>query len=254
MNMKKVEEYDRESLQLNIEDLLSAYRRYLEAANRSPKTISWYMEILRRFFDFLDSNNLTKSVGDIGREEVRTYILHLQSVRKWSGSPYIKANKGSLSPYSVQGHVRAIKAFWGWLFKEEYMLENPMLKLPLPKVPQSLVKTLTMDQVRRLLAAVERQTPLGMKYYCVLLFLLDTGVRVSELAHIKMTDIDLVNCLARVIGKGRKERMIPFHRVTRKKIQHYIKAFRPKLCSCDSCYFFLRPMVTIFQLIVFNNS
>ena len=240
MNAQKVNKYDTESLRLHIEDLLSAYRRHLEAANRSPKTISWYLEILHRFFDFLDLNNLTKPIRDIGREELRTYILHLQSARKWPNSPYIKANKGNLSPYSIQGHVRAIKAFWGWLFKEEYILENPLIKLPLPKVPQGLVKTLTIDQFKRLLAEVERHTPLGAKYYCVLLFLLDTGVRISELVNIKMTDIDLVNCLVTVVGKGRKERRVPFHRVTRRELQHYVRVFQPKLCSHYSCYLFPR--------------
>jgi integrase/recombinase XerD len=240
MNAQKVNKYGTESLRLQIEALLDAYRRYLEAANRSPKTISWYFEILRRFFDFLDLNNLTKSIPDIGREELRTYILHLQSTRKWSNSPYIKENKGSLSPYSVQGHVRAIKAYWGWLFKEEYILENPLIKLPLPKVPQSLVKTLTIAQFKRLLAEVERHTPLGAKYYCVLLFLLDTGVRISELVNIKMDDIDLINCLVTVVGKGRKERRVPFHRVTRRELQRYINVFRPKLCAYGSCYLFPR--------------
>ena len=240
MNAQKVNKYDTESLRLQIEALLDAYRRHLEAANRSPKTISWYMEILRRFFDFMDINNLARSIPDIGREELRTYILHLQSARKWPNSPYIRADKGSLSPYSIQGHVRAIKAFWGWLFKEEYILENPLIKLPLPKVPQSLVKTLTIAQFKRLLAEVERHTPLGAKYYCVLLFLLDTGVRVSELVNIKMADIDLVNCLVTVVGKGRKERMVPFHRLTRRELQRYIRVFRPKLCSYHSCYLFPR--------------
>jgi integrase/recombinase XerD len=240
MNAQKVNEYDTESLQLHVEDLLSAYRRHLEAANRSPKTISWYMEILRRFFDFLDLNNLTKSIGDIGREEVRTYILYLQSVRKWPNSPYIRANKGTLSPYTIQGHVRAIKAFWSWLSKEEYLPENPLIKVPLPKVPQSLVKTLTIDQFKKLLAEVERHTPLGAKYYCVLLFLLDTGLRVSELVNIKMADVDLINCLVRVVGKGRKERMVPFHTTTRRELRRYIKDFRPKLSPYHSCYLFPR--------------
>jgi len=240
MSAQKVSEYDNESLRVQVEGLLSAYRRHLEAANRSPKTISWYMEILRRFFDFLDLNNRLKSIGDIGRDEVRTYIRYLQSVRKWPNSPSIKANKGNLSPYSIQGHVRAIKAFWGWLFREEYLLENPLVKLPLPKVPQSLVKTLTMDQFKRLLAEIDRQTPLGAKYYCILLFLLDTGLRIAELVNIKMGDVDPVNCLATVVGKGQKQRVVPFHRVTRRELQRYIRHFRPKLCACDSRYLFPR--------------
>ena len=53
-----------------------------------------------------------------------------------------------------------------------------------------------------------------------------------------MADIDLVNCLVTVVGKGRKERMVPFHRITRRELQRYISVFRPKLCSYDSCYLF----------------
>jgi integrase/recombinase XerD len=238
MNAEKVSKYDTESMQLDIEDLLNAYGRHLEAANRSPKTISWYMEILRRFLDFLDFNNLTKPIQDLGREEVRTYILYLQSTRKWPNSPYIKADKGNLSPYSVLGHVRTIKAFWSWLSREEYIPENPLIKLPLPKAPQTLIKTLTIDQFKKLLAEIDRHTPIGAKYYCILLLLLDTGVRIAELVNIKIADIDLVNCLVTVFGKGRKERMVPFHRGTRKELQRYVNVFRPKLCSYNSCYLF----------------
>ena len=241
MNVQKVNQADAEPLQLQIEDLLSAYIRHLEAANRSPKTISWYTEILRRFFDFLNLNNLAKPVGDMGKEEVRTYIRYLQSTRKWPNSPYIKGDQGSLSPYSVQGHVRAIKAFWGWLYREEYIPSNPLANLPLPSVPQSLVKTLSIDQFRRLLGVIDKHTPLGAKYYCILVLLLDTGVRIAELVNIKMADIDLVNSLVRVVGKGRRERMVPFHRVTRKELLHYIKVFRPQLSSNNSCYLFPGP-------------
>jgi len=222
----------------NAEDLLTVYRAHLEAANRSPKTISWYMEMLRRFFSYLRFNSSTQSIHDIGREELRTYIAYLKGVKRWTDSPYVKGDTGPLSPYSVQGHVRAIKAFWGWLFREEYIAENPLTRLPLPKVPQTLVKTLTMDQFGRLLSAIDRHTPPGAKNYCILLFLLDTGVRVSEAVSIKLVDIDLVNCLAKVVGKGRKERIVPFHRATRRELQRYIRDFRPKLCPYDSCYLF----------------
>jgi integrase/recombinase XerD len=96
------------------------------------------------------------------------------------------------------------------------------------------------DQFKKLLAKVDRHTPLGAKYYCVLLFLLDTGMRISELVNIKMADIDMINCLIIVVGKGRKERTVPFHSFTRRELQRYIKDFRPKLCSYGSCFLFPR--------------
>lgn len=228
----------RKQLHLKIDDLLNAYKRDLQAANRSPKTISWYLEILRRFFGFLDSRKLTKPIREIGRDDLRAYISHLQSVSKWANSRYIKQNKGNLSAYSIQGQVRAIKAFWSWLYREEYLLENPLIKVPLPSVPQTLVKTLDTDQLKTLLAAIDRRTPLGAKYYCILLLLLDTGVRISELVSIKLDDLDLINGFVKVFGKGRRERVVPFHKVTRRELRHYIDVFRPGLCASDSRYLF----------------
>ena len=106
--------------------------------------------------------------------------------------------------------MRAIKAFWSWLFEEGYVEKNPMAKFPLPKVPKNIVKTLNLEQIKKLLNEVDRHTPLGDKYYCILLLLLDTGARASELVGIKIADIDFINGFIKVTGKGQKERIIPF--------------------------------------------
>jgi len=220
------------------DELLDCYRLSLEALNRSPKTISWYLEILRRFFSFLDSGKSMKPINELGPQELKAYILDLQKATKWSGSPKIKEGKGLLSPYSIQGHVRAIKAFWSWLLEEGYIEENPLMKFPLPKVPKNIVKTLTIEQARQLLGGIDRHTPIGAKYYSILLLILDAGPRVSEVVGIKMGDIDLAHCCVKVIGKGSKERIIPFHKFTKKQLLHYLKTFRPQLCEKDSLYLF----------------
>lgn len=114
------------------------------------------------------------------------------------------------------------------------------MKFPLPKVPKNIVKTLSLEQVKKLLKEVNRHTPMGAKYYCVLLLLLDSGLRISELVNIKMTDIDWGYGSVKVIGKGQKERIIPFHKLTNKELLRYIKQFRPSLCVDNSAYLFPR--------------
>ncbi|GAI89455.1 unnamed protein product, partial [marine sediment metagenome] len=99
--------------------LLDEYKLSLEAQNRSLKTIEWYAAILRSFFGYLKMSGLLKPVDELGQKELKAYISHRQNAKRWPNNPHIKEeNRGKLSPHSIQGDVRAIKAFWGWLFNE----------------------------------------------------------------------------------------------------------------------------------------
>ena len=221
--------------------MLDYYRSSLMAANRSPKTISWYLEILTRFFAFLKSNSSAGQIEQLGKDELKAYVLHLQESVKWANSPNIKKAAGKLSPYSVQGHVRAVKAFWSWLAAEGYIQDNPLAKFPLPKVPQNLVKVLTQDQIKTLLAQIDRTTPMGAKYFSILLLLLDTGVRISELISIQMNKLNLQDGYVEVLGKGQKQRVVPFSKGIRKQILHYLSHCRGQICPSDSPYLFPTP-------------
>ena len=214
--------------------LLAEYRLSLEAANRSLKTISWYMDILHKFFTFVDSKKPVKLISDIDSKELRAYVLHRQTTTKWASSPRIKKIQGKLSPFSIQGDVRAIKAFWSWLYAEDYIDKNPLAKFPLPKVPINIVKTLTIDQLKQLLKAVDRATPVGSRNYCILMLLIDAGPRISEVVSINMKDLDLLHCIVKVLGKGQKEREFPFSPATRKELMRYLKYFRGDLCELES--------------------
>jgi integrase/recombinase XerD len=222
----------------SMEDILDYYRQCLEAANRSDKTVSWYADILRRFFTFLESSKLMKPVPELGIKEIREYISYLQKSVKWPNHQGTVEEKGSLSPYSIQGHVRGIKAFWSWLTGEGYVEENVLAGFPLPKVPQYVIKTLTSDHLKKLLAAIDRNTAFGAKHYCILTLFLDTGMRVSEVVKIKLSDVDFKQGLVTVLGKGKKERPVPFSKLTRKELSRYVNKFRSQLDCGDSPYLF----------------
>ena len=231
----KVREY-----RVTLGGLLEEYTQSLLAMNRSPKTISWYLEILGRYLAFLDSHKLLKAVGQLGRQELQAYILHLQEVERWPNNHSTGKPKGNLSPYSVQGHVRAIKAFWGWLKREEYTEKNSLAIFPLPKVPEKPVGILSMDQIRKLLTHIDRYTPVGARSYVMLMLLLDTGIRVSELVSIRMEDLDLQHGCIRVLGKGQKVRSVPMSKLTKKEVTRYIRHTDAQIYRIDSPYLFAK--------------
>ena len=96
----------------NFGDLIQNHMYCLTAEGRSQKIIDWYAANLKRFLQFLKSHDISTSVKDIGIPEVRRFIHHLQSEAvRWEDKPDIR-DSGRLSPFSVQGYVRTIKAFW----------------------------------------------------------------------------------------------------------------------------------------------
>jgi len=219
-------------------EILDFYRLYLEALGRSNKTIFWYLGILKQYLAYLASIGLVKPINELGIPELTEYIIHLQQVTKWPNDPNIKKEKGGLSPFSIQGHVRAIKAFWSWLYKQGYVEINNLAKFPLPKVPKNIIKTLTIEQIKSLLKAIDKHTAVGFRNYCILLLLIDNGMRISEALCIQIADLDLQKCRVKITGKGNKERVVPFSSFTRKELLKYIKHYRPDLCNLDSPYLF----------------
>ena len=101
-----------------------------------------------------------------------------------------------------------------------------------------MIVILEKEQLIQLLKAIDKYTPLGARNYTILLLLIDTGLRISELTRIKMTDITLTQGYIKVIGKGQKERLVPFYTRTKKELIRYIKLYRPSLCGIDSSYLF----------------
>lgn len=168
-------------------ELLEEYQLSLQAENRSPKTVSWYLDILTRYFTFLGSRRLLKPIGQMGTAELRTYLLHLQQADRWSGHASIGQGKGHLSAFSVQGHARAVKAFWGWLERENHIQINRLAKFPLPRVPVKPVDVLSMDQIQGLLGGISRLTPSGARYFLIILLLIDSLRLFHQDSHARVT-------------------------------------------------------------------
>lgn len=212
----------------SLDRLIDTYLLCCTTEGKSPKTLDFYKANLRRFSRFLLSHGLDLPVPDIGPAEARSFIFHLQNnVTRWEDSPFVNDSK-RLSPFSVQGYARTIKAFWSWLLAEGYIEGNSMARLKLPKVPRKIVPTFTPEHMRRLMAVLDLRSPTGFRNYAMVLILLDTGIRLSELVNLDLEGLDLEQSCFLVRGKGSKERMVPYGNRVRRALWRYLTVFRPE--------------------------
>jgi len=227
---------------LDLQNLIQGFKLSCQTENKSPKTIDGYISNNRKFFIFLEVANGTKPIESIGKKELRGYIEHLQSRTRWPNNPYIKEeNRGALSPFTRLAYVRDIKTLWSWMYREGYVEENKLAHFQLPSVPENLPKIITPAQFATLLSHIDRSTPEGSKYHCILLILYDNGMRISELVKIRICDIDFQGKTIIVMGKGQRERPVPITVYTRKQILRYIDQVRTRICPKDSPYLFANP-------------
>ena len=214
-----------------LQDALIAYKTYARAEGKSPKTVAWVVSSVGYFADFLGTDK--QDIASITGHDLRRFIIALQGKQKFSNHPYNKPQKGKLSPQSVDTYCRGIKAFFSFLHREGFTQTNPMEKVKLPKLPELLIPTLTQKEVERLLAQPNKQSSQGFRDFAILLTFVDTTVRLSELAELKASDIDYEQSYFKVMGKGRKERYVPFGRRVARVLMKYQLKYRPEPIGTD---------------------
>ena len=162
---------------------------------------------------FLQLRVISTNLGEIEKEHVREFIRYLQIEARTPRSDK------PLSPATVQGYVRSLKAFFAWVEREGYIDNNIMRKIPVPKAPVKIVNTFTHEQFMKLIELCQRDNGTGHRNLAILLLMFDSGIRVSECRDIELDDVDLENGSIRVRqGKGSKERSIPIGSLVQKSL------------------------------------
>ena len=204
---------DLDMSKLDLAKLISHYAQSNKAEGKSPKTVAWYSEMLFGFVGFLRSTDRAAVLSQLDATSVRQFILQEQG--------------RGLSPYSIQGKVRALKAFSSWLCAEGYTDGNLLSNVKLPKAPVKIIQPLTPEEVDQLIAAQNPLTALGCRNIAILVTLLDSGLRLSELCGLRFNDAHVEQGYFKVLGKGNKERVVPVGALAQKVIWRYVFHFRP---------------------------
>lgn len=200
-----------------MQDAIDAFLEHLEHVKRaSPHTRAGYRRDLEQLHAWLVANRMP-GAKDLQR-------LDVFSLRGFLASRY-----KSDSTTTVLRKLSAIRTFLRWAVKQKRIRSSPADALDSPKRPKSLPRTVSVDEAFALCDAPDESTPTGLRDKAVIELLYGAGLRVSELCGLDMADVDLRRMSVRVLGKGRKERVVPFHDAARSALERYLDQARPRL-------------------------
>ena len=222
-----------------LDTLIDRYWLSNTADGKSPKTIEWYDAMLRAYSSYAEQTFGNNSLNHLKRDDVRGYILYLREKTRFQNHPHNHSDSQHLSSRTIQGHIRTLKAFSTWVFEEGYTSENVLRDMKLPKAAATIIEPLSKEEIARVFSSIDVKTSIGMRDHTILAIFLDTGLRASELANIRMDHISLETGLIKVMGKGSRERIVPIGKFVQHTLLEYIERIRPRLGHTDTDYLFL---------------
>lgn len=191
-----------------LQRLLNAFLDNLRyARGLTPLTLSAYQADLNACFCFLKRYPL-RSVEDIEATHLIAYLTHLRE-------------KG-YADSSLLRHAASLKSFFGWLLEEEYIQANPTDLFPAAKRAQQLPRTIDEQQLCPLLDSLNGNTPNDIRDRAVLELLYGCGLRCAELIGLTIHDVDFKLNQVRILGKGNRERIVPFGEPAAQALKRYL--------------------------------
>ncbi|MEM7251980.1 MAG: site-specific tyrosine recombinase XerD [Pseudomonadota bacterium] len=194
--------------------------RYLDAMwlekGLARATLSAYRSDLVHVGRYLCGQGV--SLADATRDHLLSYFSTLQS----------------LKPRTHARRLSALKRFYLYAVRTGIVAANPCARVSAPRVGRALPGTLSEHQIEQLLNAPDTDTPLGLRDRAMLETLYATGLRVSELVGLTLHEVDLVQGLVRVRGKGDKERLVPLGELASDWLRQFLRDARPDLLANPS--------------------
>lgn len=197
-----------------------------EGGNHSAKTLEWHRTALGLFRRFLAEERNIILVGEIDAPDISAWFA---SMRK------IPTSRGRVrSERTIQTYARSARAFFHWLECREVLERNPFDRVVFPKVGKPLIRTISPEEFERLLLACTPPNEAGsiathaaVRNRAILWVLLDTGIRVSELCGLRLSDFDRKHGVFTVKGKGSKEHRIALGQNCQRNLLYYLDRHRP---------------------------
>ncbi len=140
---------ERKSQATQLDNLIRGYRLYARTEGKSPKTIEITTTAVIALRTFLEVRGFSTDVGEIGALELREFILHLQRVKTFEHHRFAKPQQKGLTGHTINCYLRAVRAFWSWLVREEIILSNPFARVRIPKPSKKVIPTFSFFRVSR---------------------------------------------------------------------------------------------------------
>ena len=182
--------------------------------NLSGNTIVSYKNDIINFIQFLQNYNID--------DPQRIKYNHLAEFFKF-------LNDAGLTSTSSSRYHSSLKGFFAYLYQSDYITQNPVEKIPSPKLSKKLPQVLSINEIDAILSEPDVEKKLGLRDKALLEIFYACGIRVSELINLKISGLYFKEGIIRVLGKGSKERLVPVGRSAVKWVNEYLKQSRPLL-------------------------
>ena len=204
--------------------MIVSFLKYLEYEKRYSKhTVISYQNDLQQFLSFLTTSFQTDNLKEVNHGILRAWLVDLSEQK--------------IQPTSINRKIAALRSFYKYLLKNDHVLQDPTWKLKTLKTPRKVPHFINENEMNMLLD--NRTKEASHNYWrevLIIELLYGTGMRLSELTNIKHTDINVHQQTIKVLGKGNKERIIPFSTNLHKVIEEYIQMKKKEIAPTDHNY------------------
>lgn len=210
-----------------MEKLIKKYKEYLISQNYSRHTLRAYLGDVEQFYDFIkkffpDENVI---IEEINKSMFRDFLQHLSEQKDGNRT--------------LARKVISIKAFFSYMIQNGFTHHNPLIEIKIPKFEKHAATFLTENDMRFVLQIPDQEDALGIRNLAILELLYSTGIRIGELAGLKIKDVDFKQNQIKVLGKRSKTRIIPMGSFAIAALEKYLKIRDSFIKTVDVPEFFI---------------
>ncbi|MBA7579958.1 Tyrosine recombinase XerD [subsurface metagenome] len=213
----------------SLRSLVNGFVLTKQTEGKSSRTVEFYSENLNRFLWYAREQNWPDDIRMITEWHIREFLGYLANEKcrwglKGNGS---ETSRSKASHTTVHHYFVVLANFFGWIVREGFLKESPTAKIKVAKPKTKVIKPYNHEEIRRMLVVCDNDYEhnakfLGSRNRAIVLVLLDTGVRLSELIGMTFEDVNTSNGNIGVMGKGSKERVVRIGKVAQKALWRYL--------------------------------
>lgn len=188
-----------------------------------------YYRDIARFIDYLEKNDIN-SFNNVNKLEAMDYIAYLRSGEN---------TRCKISNSTYSRNLSALRSFYRYLIETKKADHNPFTQFKKIHVERHLPDVLTFDQIEQILNIFDLDKPIDIRNRCIIETIYACGLRISEACNLLLDKVDLNEMYITVIGKGNKERLVPFYPRLKELIELYLDTFRKEYAKEDCPYLFV---------------
>ncbi len=201
---------------MNWPEIIQGFKSFLKLEKSlSVNSVEAYVRDIEKLYHYLRQYDKLLSPEEIELEHLRQFIETLHNL--------------GMSARSQARIISSIRAFYKYLLIENKIDIDPTILLETPKIGRKLPEVLSVEEINKLIAAIDLSKPEGHRNKTIIETLYGCGLRVSELIHLRISNIYLDEGFIRVEGKGKKERLVPIGKTAIKEIKLYMNEFRKNI-------------------------